>query len=161
MRFRTELSYDAAPDAVFAMLSDRAYREKVLEARAEVVSYEVSLELSGAGFTLVTHQVQDTAGLPSIAKKFAGDTTQAVVTETWKDGSGATVEIVAPGKPTKTTGTLSLKAAGSGTVEVVDLDVKVKVPLIGGKLEALVVAEIESGYAAEQRVGTAWLAGER
>ena len=42
MEFRTELSYDASPDEVFAMLSDPAFREQVAEAQ-EVVSADVRL----------------------------------------------------------------------------------------------------------------------
>ena len=42
MRFSHELSYDAPPDAVFAMLADPAFRERVSLAR-EVVSFDVTL----------------------------------------------------------------------------------------------------------------------
>lgn len=160
MKFHTELSYDASPDEVLAMLSDPAFRERVCEAQ-DVVSHDVTLELSGAGFTVVVDMVQRTEGLPSIAKKFAGDTTRAVLEEHWKDGSGGSLSITAPGKPTTSTGTVRLSAAGAGTTQVVDLDVKVKVPLIGGKLEALVAQQIQEGYDIEHQVGVAWLAGQR
>lgn len=160
MRFRTELSYDAPPADVVAMLSDPAFREKVCAAQ-HVVSCDVAIEQQGAGFTVVLETEQDTAGLPSIAKKFAGATTTAVITERWKDGSGGTVEIKAPGKPTDVHGTVRLAEAGAGTTQTVELDVKVKVPLIGGKLEQLLVDSIQAGYDVEQRVGAAWLAGER
>ena len=160
MFFRTEQSYDAAPDAVLAMLSDPAFREQVCAAQ-HVVSCDVRIDLAGAGFIAVVETEQNTSGLPSIAKKFVGETTTAIITETWKDGSGGTVEIKAPGKPTDVSGTISLLEAGAGTTEVVELNVKVKVPLIGGKLEQLVVDSIRAGYVVEQRVGAAWLAGER
>jgi len=39
--------------------------------------------------------------------------------------------------------------------------VKVKVPLIGGKLEQLMADTIGSGYDVEHEIGRAWLAGER
>ncbi|MEJ7796173.1 MAG: hypothetical protein WKF50_11520 [Nocardioides sp.] len=42
MHFRHELSYDAPPDAVYAMLADPAFREAVTAAQ-EVVSAVVSL----------------------------------------------------------------------------------------------------------------------
>ena len=158
MKFRTELSYDAPPADVFAMLSDPAFRERVCEAQ-ETVSHEVSVEMAGAGMTVTVETEQNTAGLPSIAKKIVGDTTRAVLKETWKDGSGGSVEITAPGKPTGAAGTVRLVEAGSGTTEVVELDVKVKVPLIGGKLEQLMADTIQEGYDVEQTVGREWLAG--
>lgn len=160
MLFRTEQSYLAAPDVVVAMLSDRSFREKVCAAQ-HVVSCDVRIDLVGAGFTSVVETEQNTAGLPSIAKKFAGATTRAIIIETWKDGSGGTVEIKAPGKPTDVSGTVRLVEAGEGSTEVVELSIKVKVPLIGGKLEQLLAHSIQAGYDIEQRVGAAWLAGER
>ena len=127
MKFRKELAYDADPAAVFAMLSDPGFREKVAHAQ-DVVSVDVRLTPSSGGFSLVNDQVQNTAGLPAIAKKIAGDTTQAVITEEWSSPSGGSISITAPGKPTKAEGTITLKPAGTGTTEVVELDVKVKVP---------------------------------
>ena len=160
MKFRKELSYDAAPDAVFAMLADPAFREQVATAQ-EVVSAEVRLTSSGEGFSFVSEQVQNTSGLPAIAKKIAGDTTKAVVTEEWPTTSGGTLSITAPGKPTKADGTVALRADGSGTTQVVELDVKVKVPLIGGKLEQVMADTIATGYDVEHGVGVAWLGGRR
>ena len=160
MKFRHELSYDAPPADVFAMLSDPAFREKVAAAQ-DVVSSDITLTPNGEGFDLVTKQVQNTSGLPAIAKKIAGDTTQAVISEQWADARGGSLEITAPGKPTSATGTITLMETGTGTSEVVELDVKVKVPLIGGKLESVMADQIKAGIETEQTVGTAWLAGER
>ncbi len=160
MKFRKELAYDADPEDVFAMLSDPAFREKVAHAQ-EVVSVDVRLTPSSGGFSLVNEQVQDTAGLPALAKKIAGDTTQAVITEEWSSAAGGSISITAPGKPTKAEGTITLRPGTTGTTELVELDVKVKVPLIGGKLEQLMVDNIDSGFDIEHQVGQAWLAGER
>lgn len=160
MRFRKELAYEADPDEVFAMLSDPQFREKVARAQ-EVVSVDVRLTPSSGGFSMVSDQVQNTTDLPAIAKKFAGDTTQAVITEEWSVPTTGSVVITAPGKPTKAEGTITLAPGLTGTTEVVELEIKVKVPLIGGKLEQLMADNIESGYDIEHRVGQAWLAGER
>jgi uncharacterized protein YndB with AHSA1/START domain len=156
MEFRTELTYDASPDEVFAMLSDPAFREQVAEAQ-QVVSVDVRLTPADDGFTLVSDQVQNTEDLPAIAKKFAGDTTQAVITEQWTTRTQGTISIAAPGKPTSAKGTVRLDPDGDGTVEIVELDVKVKVPLVGGKLEKLMADNIEAGYRTEHTVGRAWL----
>lgn len=160
MRFRRELAYEAGPDEVFAMLADPAFREKVA-AEQGVVSIDVRITPTGAGFTMVSDQVQDTAGLPAIAKKIAGDTTRAVVREEWSDATSGTIEITAPGKPTKAVGTVRLVGAGTGATYVQELDVNVKVPLIGGKLETLMADNIDAGLSVEHSVGTAWLRGER
>lgn len=161
MRFRKELTYDADADDVFEMLSDPAFREKVAQAQ-KALSVDVRLTRSSQGFSLVTDLEQNTKGLPAIARKITGDTTRAVVAEEWASPDGGTVSITAPGKPTRAEGTISLEpGAGTGTVEVVELDVQVKVPLVGGKLEQLMADNIGAGYDIEHQVGEAWLAGER
>jgi hypothetical protein len=160
MRYSRELAYDAAPEEVFAMLADPAFREKVGAAQ-DVVSIDVTITPNGAGFHLVSDQVQNTAGLPAIAKKIAGDTTQAVVREEWADPSSGTIEITAPGKPTKAVGTIRLTATGTGTTYAQDLDVTVKVPLVSGKLEKLMTDNIDAGLTVEHSVGVAWLKGDR
>lgn len=160
MKFHHELSYDAPPAEVFAMLGDPAFREKVGHAQ-DVVSIAVAVTPHGSGFDLVNTQVQRTGGLPPIARKFAGDTTDVVITESWSGPSEGSVDISTPGKPVMTKGTITLTPSGTGTTETIDLEIKVKVPLIGGKLESLAADNILAGYQVEGDVGTAWLKGER
>ncbi|WP_372726962.1 DUF2505 domain-containing protein [Nocardioides sp.] len=156
MKFRHELSYDASPDQVFAMLSDADYRERVCAAQ-DVISAEVELTRKGGGFSLVIDQQQRTDDLPSFARTFAGDATRAIQREEWADTTGGTLKIEAPGKPSDISGTITLRPEGSRTVEIVELEVKVKVPLIGGKLEKLLAEKIRSGMDTEHTVGVAWL----
>lgn len=42
-----------------------------------------------------------------------------------------------------------------------ELELKIKVPLVGGKLEKLLAERIAAGMDAEHAVGVAWLAAER
>jgi carbon monoxide dehydrogenase subunit G len=156
MKFRHELSYDAPPDQVFEMLADPEFRRAACEAQ-EVISVDVSLERDGEGFNLVVDQQQNTKDLPGFARTFAGDSTQAIQREVWLGPTGGNLSIEAPGKPTSATGTIRLEEAGSGTREIVELEIKVKVPLIGGKLEKLIAEKVTSGMDIEHAVGTAWL----
>lgn len=157
MRFRHELAYDAPPDKVFAMLADPAFREAACVAQ-DVISAEVTLERDGAGFTLTIDQQQRTDDLPSFAKAFAGDSTQAIQREEWPDASGGSLRIDAPGKPSSVAGSITLRPEGDGTREVVELELRIKVPLIGGKLERLLAEKITAGLDAEHEVGVAYLA---
>lgn len=158
MRYRRELAYEAGPDEVFAMMADPAFRERVAAAQ-EVVSVDVTITPAGEGFTLVSDQVQRTAGLPAIAKRIAGDTTRAVIREEWSGPDSATIEIEAPGKPARMAGTISLSADGAGTTYVQELEVSIKVPLIAAKLERIMADTIDEGLAVEHSVGVAWLKG--
>ncbi|WP_182380047.1 DUF2505 domain-containing protein [Nocardioides sp. WS12] len=160
MKFHRELAYQAGAEEVFAMLADPAFRKKVAAAQ-DVVSIEVTSTPKGDGMSILIDQVQNTAGLPALAKKITGETTQAIVREEWADATSGTYEIVAPGKPTKALGTVTLTEDGGITRHVFDLEVTVKVPLIAGKLEKLMADNIDAGMTLEHSVGVAWLKGNR
>lgn len=159
MKLRHELAYDAPPAAVLAMLSDPLYWDRVGEATG-AVSSTATVGTEGETTRVIIDQEQEVVGVPSFAKKFVGDSTRAITTQVWH-GNTATFSVETPGKPTSISGTASLTPNGSGSVLVYDLDVKASVPLIGGKLEKLVVELTTAGFEKEQSVGAAWLAGER
>ncbi len=156
MKFRHELSYDAPPERVFAMLADPEFRRRSCEAM-EVISADVQLERDGEGFTLVIDQLQNTKDLPGFARAFAGESTQAIQRETWSTSTVGELSIESPGKPTSARGTIRLEPSGAGTTEVVELEIKVKVPLVGGKLEKLMAEKVAAGMDVEHGVGLAWL----
>ena len=153
MKLRHELTYDAAPEAVLAMLTDPAFWDKVAEATGAISS-----AATVTGNRVVVDQEQAVQGVPSFAKKFVGESTRAINTFVW-DGLTAAYDVQTPGKPTSMSGTATVAAAGAGSTLTYDLDVKASVPLIGGKLEKLVVDLTTAGFVKEQAVGSAWLAG--
>lgn len=160
MRFTHSVRYDAPLADVFAMLSDPAFRQKAC-AHMGVISADVSITAQGEGFSLVIDQVQPTEGVPSFAKKFAGDTTRAVQKEQWPDSSGGSFEVETPGKPASVKGQITLTESGGVTTETMQAEAKIKVPLIGGKMESLMAELIAKGMDKEHEVGVAWLKGER
>ncbi len=160
MRLRHEISYDAPLGEVFAMLSDPGFRQASAEAMG-VISADVTITPNGQGISVRIDQVQPTEGVPGFARKFAGETTRAVQTEEWDAPAGGTISIETPGKPTSIRGTLALSESGGVTTETLDVEVKVKVPLIGGKLESLMADLVTSGMDKEQAAGVAWLEGRR
>ena len=160
MKLRHEITYDAPAADVWTMLSDPAFRQKSCEAMG-VLSCTVAIDRVDHGMKVRIDQVQPTEGIPSFAKKFAGETTEAVQVEEWSDRSNATLSVKTPGKPTEISGTLTLTESGGRTTEVFDGECKVKVPLIGGKLEGLMAELFKKGMNKEHGAGVAWLAGER
>jgi hypothetical protein len=160
MLLRHEISYDAPLAEVFAMLSDPAFRQTSATAMG-VISADVTIIPNGDGISVTIDQVQPTEGVPGFAKKFAGETTRAVQTEEWVSPAGGTIVIETPGKPTSIKGTLSLTEIGGRTTETLEAEVKVKVPLLGGKLESLMGDLVTKGMDKEQAAGAAWLAGRR
>lgn len=156
MKLLHEHTYDAPAAEVFAMLVDPAFRRKVAAA-----TDASSCDAAYGGGKLVVREDQQVKGVPGFAKKFVGDTTTAIHTEIWTDGTSATVEIETPGKPTHISGSTTLTESAGRTTQVYDLEVKASVPLVGGKLEKLVHDLTRDGFVKEHEVGVAWLAGDR
>jgi uncharacterized protein YndB with AHSA1/START domain len=161
MKLRHEITYDAPLADVFAMLSDPEFRKRSAKVSMNVISADVSIDRVGDGMTVHIDQVQPTEGVPRFAKKFAGETTRSVQTEEWSSTSEATITIETPGKPTSIAGTLALTESGGRTTETLDVEVKVKVPLLGGKLESLMADLVAEGMDKEHAAGVAWLSGDR
>lgn len=157
MKIRHQLTYDATPDQVYAMLSDPAFRRQVCEAR-RTVSHDVAVEQRDTSMSVRVDLVQRTQGVPGFAKKFVGEETRIVQTEQWTEQRGADLELEIPGMPGYVRGRLSLTGDDTGTVESFEGEAKIKIPLIGGKLEGLVERLFIKGLDTEQRVGAAWLA---
>lgn len=159
MRLHQVLEYAASPAEVYAMLADPDFREASC-AEQDVVSADVSLTPTESGFSLVVDQVQRTDDLPSVARRIIGATTRAVQVEEWQDPSGGSLEIRSPGVPAEIRGSISLAEHAGGTREVVELDVHVKVPLIGRTLESVLCDRIRTSLEGEHRAGTRWLEGD-
>jgi len=156
-----ELRYDGATiQQVHEMLANKSFREKVCDAQG-VLRHSVKIDANPDGMTVEIDQVQAAQGIPGFAKKFAGETTRAVQTEEWNSPAGGTISIATPGKPTSIRGTLTLTESEGRTTETMEAEIKVKVPLIGGKLESVMADLVASGMDKEQTAGAAWLQGER
>lgn len=159
MQLTRELNYDAAPADVLAMLQDPAFWDRVAQATGARES-STTVDRTGDVVEVVTDQLQDVVGVPSFARKFVGDSTRAIVRQTWR-GHEAGYVVDSPGKPISISGTATVAPAGAGTVLTYELEVKSGVPLVGGKLERLVCELTGEGFDQEHQVGVTWLAGRR
>lgn len=148
-----KLTYDATAEAVTAMLDDPEFRESVLQ-QQKVVRGSATVD----GDVVTIEQVRAGDDLPSFARSFVGDEILIVQTENWTSPTSADVRLTIPGKPGEAVGTLQLVESGATTTETVELDVSVKIPLVGGKIEKLIAGIISSALDVEQRVGREWLA---
>jgi hypothetical protein len=152
-RLTKTLTYDATAEAVTAMLDDQEFRQEVLE-RQRVLRGSATVD----GDVVTIEQVRSADDIPSFAKKFVGDEILIVQTENWTSPTSADVRLTIPGKPGEAVGTLELVESGGTTTESIDLDVTVKIPLVGGKIEQLVAGIVSSALDIEQKVGREWLA---
>ena len=152
-----ELTYPATGiEQVAAMLGDPAFREAVCDAQ-RVLRKSVTITPAGEGKTVEIESVQATSGVPGFAKRIVGDETTVVTVERWSSPTAAVIEVTIPGKPGTMTGHITLEAAADGVVQTVELEISVSVPLVGGKVEGMLVDLMEKAYRTENRVGRDWL----
>jgi hypothetical protein len=157
MKFVHEMTYDAPAEAVAAMMADPAFRERVCEYQ-QVLEHSVSILDDDGLLTVAVDQVQEARGIPSYAVAFVGDRIAIEQRETWHSPALADLTLKVRGKPAQMTGTITLRAEGERTIETVSGEVKVSVPLVGGRIEAVVGDVIRLALDAEYAVGRVWLA---
>ena len=148
-----QLTYDAPAAAVTAMLDDRAFREAVLQ-RQHVA--RGSVEIDGDEVTI--EQVRSADDLPSFVRTLVGDEIVIVQKETWTSPSTADMTLSIPGKPGEAVGSLTLTESAGTTTELIDLDLSVRIPLVGKKIESLVAGLFRDALDREHEVGVEWLA---
>lgn len=158
MRFEHVNHYAAGVDAVLAMLTTPAFRDRVcVEQRA--LAHDVDIRGEGPGAVVLLTRTQSLEGAPSAATKVVGDTVRIVHREEWRTPTEADLAMEIPGKPGRLDGTIMLRDNGDGTTdELFSGEVKVNVPLLGGKLEQMIASILERALAKEGQVGASWLA---
>ncbi len=157
-QIRHELTYEAPLHDVAAMLGDPAFRDEVCRAQ-RVSASDIDITPAGPGpKEVVVDQQRPAQGLPSFAARFVGgDTLRIVQRETWTSSSEADITIEIPGKPGEVAGTVRLAESGGTTTETVAMEIKVKIPLVGGKAEGLIGDLLLKALRAENRVGRDYL----
>ena len=157
-RLTYDLTYDAPLIEVGEMLMDAAFREQVCDAQ-RALRRTVSVGQDGGGMKVVVDMVQAADGIPGFAKRFVGDEIHLVQTEHWSDIETAEVEVAIPGKPAQMSGTVTLRESGGVTTETVTMEIRVSIPLVGGKIESLIAELLRKALTAENAVGRQYLAG--
>src|SRR5215813_4349177 len=160
MELKLSASYDATPEEVFAIVTDKTFREQACQ-KTKALSYDVTVSKSGSDTVVKVSREMEAKDIPDMAKKFVGATLTVVQTETWHpaaaDGSRkADVSGEIANTPVTLRGTAGITKNGSQAVQAIDLDVKVAVPLIGKKMEPFVVDAIRNGLQKEHDLGREW-----
>ena len=162
MKISATLDYAATPHEVFAMLADEAFQTRKCEATG-ALNHTVSISAQGDRTVIVSCRDLPTDDFPAFVKGLVGDTLAITETQDWgppgTDGTRqGTLTIDIAGAPIDLDGTLSLAAAGHGSVESVQGDLKARIPMFGGQIEKAAAPAIESAINIEREIGQAWLA---
>jgi hypothetical protein len=161
MEVRAEADYPVPPDAVFALLCDRAFRAAVCTA-THAISHSVDVELRPDGAIVRMARVLP-AEVPDFVKKFVGETLEVVQTEHWggADASGGrtgSISVEVTGQPAGMEGVRRLEATAAGTHDSVHGEVRVRIPFFGGRIEPEIAAAIQAAIRKEAEMARRWLA---
>lgn len=155
MDIDTRAEFAATPEAVFTMLTDKAYLEEVCVA-SHASRYDVAVNGQ-------TTKVSRHLPAPESAARFTGPEIQVVEEISWgpaaADGSRTgTIDLTVPGQPMQLRGSVNLYAHGTGTIAQLSGELKVTIPLLGKKMEQNAAPAILEGFRVQETVGKDWLA---
>ncbi|WP_370615846.1 DUF2505 domain-containing protein [Mumia sp. Pv 4-285] len=148
----------ATPDQVFDIIRDDEFRASVCE-KIHAIAYEVTVEDGG---DRVDVQIDRTmpAEMPDFIKKITGETVEVRQVESWgppaADGSRTgTVRLTIKGQPASMDGTMTIRPVAGGSELTVDGELKVKIPLIGRKVEPEIAKAVVEALRVESAEGRA------
>ncbi len=165
MRYHYAMVYEAPADRVYAMLVDPAFQTKRAQAGQPEHSEVTVTPGPGDGATVnVTRRMA--VDLPGFIRKFTGSKLTLNEVQQWRDSAGSpdpvrdgTLKASITNQPGGVDGTLRVDEVGGSTTVSVDAEIKVSVPLVGGKIERYVAGMLDKLLAHEQVIGREWLAG--
>lgn len=156
-------SHHSADDVAAVMLDEEYLRARLVQLGgpgAKVLAHEAGAD--GGSYT-IRHGV-DQAALPSIVSSLVSGNLVIQRTESLRRQApgrwAGDVDVQIPGTPASAVGSLELQDAAAGNTLLVRADVTVKVPFLGGKIEAVIVDQVQQLLAAETAFTLEWLAGK-
>lgn len=151
MRVTHELHGDV--EAVYALATDPEFLERKFTAGgAKGVTVTCDPTPDGGARLVITRQV--TVDLPGFAAKFIQPTNTFVQTEDWAPAAAdgrrvCTYKVDVHGVPSSIAGTVTLTPQAGQTRQDIVAEVKVSIPLVGGRLEKFAVDSGKSVLAGE------------
>lgn len=145
-----------------AFRDERYWLARLTDSGADYYSLDSMVVDEHGGIDIKTTQTLRADRLPGVVTQFHRGDLSFVREETWnpvRDGTaGATVKGSIPGAPAGLTGTAVLAPADRGSRLEFTVEVEVRVPLVGGKIENFIGSQLVDLLIAEQRFTTVWIA---
>lgn len=155
---RTSSTYPAAQ--VYAALTDEEFLRSRLKRLGGKQSELTSFSNAGDATRYSLRQTVDAERIPSVARAVIRGDLVIERAESWTKGDGeygGTVEASVPGTPGSVHAVTSLLDTPDGSELVLTGTVKVGVPFVGGKLEDLIVGQLNDLLGAEGQFTQRWL----
>lgn len=156
---RAEREYDVSPSALFAVLTDETF---LAERNARYGGNGAPTVRRAGDDTVVTIPRQlPVDSVPAAFRRFVGSGA-VVQTETWSPGAdggvGGSWTTEVGDSPLELSGTQEVTTTAGGCRHVLTAKVKVSIPFVGGKAEAMVSEQLADLVGKEQEFAAEWLA---
>lgn len=161
-RFEHRAAFASPAATVYATLVDRAFLDERLRALGGKGAAVVDYTGSGDEVAVKLRQGLDAEKLPAAVRAILKGDLVVERTERWSLDGGthaATGSATISGVPGEIKSRTRLEEAGAGSALVVTAEVKVSIPLVGGKLESVIAQQVGKLLAAESEFAGKWLAG--
>lgn len=159
--FALSAHYPASVERVHAAFADRQYwLARLADSGADSAALD-AMTVDADGIDVATTQRINRDQLPALAAQFHPGDLEVVRGETWgpvRDGQARariTGRIV--GAPAKVSGEAVLMPDGTGCTLSFTAAVQVDIPLLGGKIESFIGAQLSDLMTAEQDFTAGWL----
>jgi hypothetical protein len=165
MKFAHQMTYAAPVPAVYAMLTDPKFQERRCAAGNPLDSSSSVDHADDGGATIHLMRLLS-VNLPGMLQKLAGDKIRLTETQTWAGGPAdadrrdGRLEVRIHGQSGGVDGRLTMQGTDAQTTVGLEADIKINVPLVGGKIENYVAEMLGKFLAKDEELGTAWLKGE-
>ncbi len=146
MKFDDKHTFDKPASTVIKMFSDQKYFERKYK---DLGGWDISVlecEKTAKKFRIkCCYTMKSNVPLPDFVKKFVPETAVITQTDTW-DIAAMTgrLEVSIKGAPVKVVADMTLKNEGKGSANNLKWDVSCGIPLVGGKIEKIVVDDIHA-----------------
>ncbi|HEY6879906.1 MAG TPA: DUF2505 domain-containing protein [Polyangiales bacterium] len=144
---RITYEYASDPDTVAKLLVDADFLRRRSEAAGDT-NVEVKVEELGDGMHITVARNRE-IDLPAFAKKIISPQNRIVEDTTWRRENGQWVAeyfVQVAGVPGEVRGKSTLKASAQGTIYESNFQVTSRIPIVGGKLEAVVADKLEETF---------------
>jgi hypothetical protein len=163
MKLHRENAYPVAPGVLYGVFTDRAYYESALARGGDEWEF-VEFGPRGKAFVVNTRRhirLRNSASVPALARKFVREVNVMHTVSEWTDaGDGrytGRYSFEFEGVPVTIAGRLRIEPRGAGCVHLIDVDVDCSIPLIGGKIAAMMAERAEKSMLREYEEMCAWL----
>jgi len=152
----TVMRFDTSPDRLFEVLIDPDFQVAREKARGSVEATLTEIRRTDAELVYEVETIDHAKTLTGIDRgktetarcRYEWDLSRMRCTWYWEGPHG---------KKAKVWGNLRISPAGGGVALALDFNIDVKVPLVGKKIEKLVLKEVEPGWVTYEAVVREWL----